>query len=268
MDRIDDLLRRMPVRPLVAQRVLESVEDPTVPLSAVATVVSMDPGLATRILRLANSSAHAGRGPAMSVERAVMMLGMDTVRAIVSAGAFSLLRDDVDLGPRGFWGHALGVAAAAAVAARPLGVSSDEAFTAGILHDIGSTIQHYSDASAFAALDDTRDPSTRLARERSAFGADHASLGSEAVARWGVPAPLVEAIRDHHSPPRAAGRLTQAVILGEAVATELDGSSASEPVRSVEDLVAELRVPVRPEVLLRETRRRYDRLAELAEQSS
>ncbi|MDA8047827.1 MAG: HDOD domain-containing protein [Actinomycetota bacterium] len=265
MDSVDDLLRRMPVRPLVAQRVLESVGDPEVSLAAVATMVSMDPGLSTRLLRLANSSARAGREPTVSVERAVRMLGMQTVRAVVAAGAFPLFRDDVDLGPQGFWGHALGVAAGAATAASVLGESPEEAFTVGLLHDIGTAIQHYSDPGAHAALEAARDPATRIERERASFGADHARLGSEAVARWGFPKPLVDAIRDHHGSPGAVSRLTQAVMIGEAIAARIDDGAPTEPARPLETILGRLRIPNRPEALIRDTERRYERLVSLAE---
>ncbi len=265
LDRIDDLLRQMPVRPLVAQRVLESVEDPEASVAAIATVVSLDPGLSTRILRLANSAAHAGREPAVSVERAVMLLGIHTVRAIVAAGAFPLFRDDVDLGPHDFWGHALSVAAAASAAAPALGVSPDEAFTVGILHDIGRAVQHFGDREAFDALGRRWEPSSLLQRERAAFGSDHAHIGADAAARWGFPESLVEAIRDHHSPPRTVGRLTRVVMIGEAVAARLDDVAPTEPIPPLDALIAELKVPLRPDKLIRDTERRYERLAALAE---
>jgi len=266
-ERVDDLLRRLPVRPLVAMRVLESADDPEASLSAMSAVVAMDPGLSTRVLRLANSAAHAGREATTSVERGVMLLGASTVRAMVAAAAFPLFQEDVDLGPDGFWAHALGVAAGAAAAASALGVSSDEAFTVGLLHDIGGAVMHYSDAGAYTALHRNSDPTSRLPRERRAFGADHAQLGAEAVTRWGFPASLVEAIKNHHGAPRAVSRLTLAVMVGEAVAARLDDAQPREPVPDLARLLAETRVTLRPETLMRDTQRRYDRLVALAERT-
>src|SRR5579859_7727852 len=98
-DRIDDLLRRLPVRPLVAMRVLDSAEDPNASLSSIASVVAMDPALSTRVIRLANSASYSGRGAITSVERAVMLLGATSVRALVAAASFPLFEVDVDLGP-------------------------------------------------------------------------------------------------------------------------------------------------------------------------
>lgn len=262
-DRVGELLRRLPVRPLVATRLLESSEDPDASLSGIASMVAMDPALSSRVIRLANSAAHAGRGAVTSVERAVGLLGTSTVRALVAAAAFPLLGGEVDLGPDGFWAHALGVAGAAAAAAPVLGASADEAFTAGLLHDLGRAVLHFADPEAYAELDGSSHPSTRLVRERAAFGVDHAQLGSEAAGRWGFPRALVEAIRDHHAEPRAVGLLARVVMVGEAVAAHLDDGPVPEPVHPLDRLVTDLRLPVRTESLFRDTQRRYERLTAL-----
>lgn len=264
--RVEDLLRQLPVRPLIAQRVLDSAQDPEASLAQLARVVAMDPGLSARVLRLANSSAHAGRGATTSVERAVVLLGGSTVRAMVAAAAFPLLREDVDLGPTGLWGHGLSVAAASAVAAGPLEVSAEEAFTVGLLHDIGGAVLHYADPDAYAELDRSSEPASRIHREREVFETDHAVIGSQAVRQWGFPEPLVEAIRDHHGIPRNVSRLTQAVMIGEAVATTMiDDAAPHEPVFQLDKLLSELRLTVRPKSLVGETERRCDQLASLAE---
>ena len=263
-DRVDDLLRRLPVRPLVAMRVLDSADDPNASLSAIASVVAMDPALSTRVIRLANSASYSGRGDVNSVERAVMMLGASSVRALVAAASFALFDDDVDLGPDGFWPHALSVAAAAAAAAPVVGVSPDEAFTAGLLHDVGTAVLHFSDPERLAALGRSTQAGTRLLRERTEFGVDHAELGSRAVARWGFPKPLVEAIRDHHSEPRVVGHLAQAVMLGEAIASVMGEPGPQEPTIALDRLVADLRLSVRPDALMKDTQRRYDKLVALA----
>ena len=245
-------------------KVLDSAEDPNASLSAMASVVAMDPALSTRVIRLANSASYSARGAVTSVERAVMLLGASSVRALVAAASFPLFEDDVDFGPDGFWSHALSVGASAAAAAPVLGVSPDEAFTAGLLHDVGTAVLHFSDPERLARLGRSAQAGTRLLRERTEFGVDHAELGSRAVARWGFPKPLVEAIRDHHSEPRLVGRLAQAVMVGEAVAAHMGEIGPQEPTVKLEKLVFDLRLSVRPEALMKDTKRRFDKLVALA----
>ncbi len=256
----DELARRLPVRPSTATRLFELIDDPDASLSQFAEIVEIDPVLSTRVLRMANSAAYGGRGGVASATRAVMMLGASAVQAITAAAAFPLLSDGVDLGPDTFWPHAMEVGAAASTIAAELEVGAGEAFTAGLLHDIGAVLLHLRDPALYA--DVVRRGGERLLdHERSAFGTDHPEVGAAALAKWGFPKSLVEAVRDHHLPLVGAGKLTKAVAIGEAAVAEAVGLSCHEVSRSLEEVIDECRLWVKPAQVLRATQKSFDRVS-------
>lgn len=257
---MDELVRRLPIRPSTAARLFELIEDPESSLSQFAEIVEIDPVLSTRVLRLANSAAYRTRGGVASATRAVMMLGSSAVQAIVAAAAFPLLSDGVDLGPDSFWAHAMEVGAAAGTIAPELEVGAGDAFTAGLLHDIGAVLLHLRDPSAYAEV--VRGGGEHLLeRERAAFGADHPGVGASVLAKWGFPRALVEAVRDHHLPLIGANRLTKAVVIGESAVAEAGGLSSHETARPLEEVLDECRLWVKPAQVVRATERAFDRVS-------
>jgi len=256
----EELARRLPIRPSTATRLFELIDDPDASLSQFAEIVEIDPVLSARVLRMANSAAYGVRGGVASATRAVMMLGASAVQAITAAAAFPLLSDGVDLGPDSFWPHAMEVGAAASTVAGELEVGAGEAFSAGLLHDIGAVLLHLRDPSLYA--DVVRRGGERLLdHERAAFGADHCEVGAAAVAKWGFPKSLVEAVRDHHLPLVGAGKLTKAVAIGEAAVAEAVGLSCHEHARPLEEVLDECRLWVKPAQVLRVTQKSFDRVS-------
>lgn len=256
---LDELVRRLPVRPSTAARLFDLIEDPESSLLQFAEIVEIDPVLSARVLRLANSAAYGARGGVASATRAVMILGSSAVQAIVAAASFPLLSDGVDLGPDSFWAHAMEVGAAASTIAPELEVGAGDAFTAGLLHDIGAVLLHLRDASAYAEV--VRGGAEQLLeRERAVFGTDHPEAGCAAVAKWGFPKALVEAVRDHHLPLVGAGRLTKAVVIGESAVAAAGGLSSHESARPLEEVLEECRLWVKPAQVVKATERAFDRV--------
>ena len=175
-----------------------------------------------------------------SPQDAVSLLGYDTVRALVlSAKIFSQV--DLQRIP-GFWLDALWQHSfSTALFARAIGVgeklprkAQDEAFTAGILHDLGKLIlaQNFPDdyTEAIARSDRHNRPLWEVEIER--FGASPAELGAYLLGLWGVGEDVVAAVAQHHQPPPAGGaaRVTAVVY----AANLLERRLAAEP--SVEEL--------------------------------
>lgn len=256
---LDELVRRLPVRPSTAARLFDLIDDPEASLSQFAEIVELDPVLSARILRLANSAAYRSRGGVASATRAVMMLGSSAVQAIVAAAAFPLLSDGVDLGPDSFWAHAMEVGAAASTIAPELEVGVGDAFTAGLLHDIGAVLLHLRNADVYAAVVEGG-PERLLEREGEAFGVAHPEAGSHAVAKWGFPKALVEAVRDHHLPLLGASRLTKAVAIGESAAAAAGGLSSHEGARPLDEVLDECRLWVRPAQVTKATEKAFERV--------
>jgi len=229
---VAEMLSRLPAQPVAAMLVLRLAEDPDTSPAELGRLVEMDPALSARVMRLANSPHSGARGAVSSASRAVLQLGFSTVKGIAAAAATSLLGDDVDLGPPDHWIHAVAVAAGASAASELLGVPSNEAFSAGLLHDVGALVLHRFDPARYAQA---RADALRLTSagaldhaERAAFGTAHADAGADALEIWRFPRSFVDAVRRHHAPPASGRPLAQAVVLGEAIAAQLEPLALGE----------------------------------------
>lgn len=204
----DELLRTvkaLPPLPAVALRVMQVAQDPRSSASQLALVVSADPALSARMLRVANSAAYRRSREVTSVQEALVVLGFVQARNIAIStaitGAFApdtlqaLFRIDA------FWRHSLAVAFRAGELAgqsRRLDVAS--AFTAGILHNLGRLAMFHADPAGLdqAIADAIRTGRTIEDVERDELGYDHAELGGMLATRWNLPAEICNAIRRHH----------------------------------------------------------------------
>jgi putative nucleotidyltransferase with HDIG domain len=157
-----------------------------------------------------------------SISHATALLGTESLRALAVSAACAMLDEVSQDGPAGFWRHGLLTAAAASVIARHVGGSPADAFSAGLLHDLGAVLLHSSDRVAFNAAQRAGSrTSDVLAAEIDAFGASHTMVGAEALDAWCFPAHFVEAVAMHHGaddPQHLLGRIVRAA---EAVASSL-----------------------------------------------
>lgn len=177
-------------------------EDAT--LDELARVVQTDPALSSRLLRLANAAACAGR-PVASIREAVLRLGMAAV--IQLAMGFSLV-DQYPSGAcsafdyPGFWSHSLFMAVASRELGRTVRVSSpDELFACGLLAQIGSLALVTAYPANYAALTAVpRHGVALLELERERLGIDHTELTAAIMTDCGIPKSLAEPVYYHESP--------------------------------------------------------------------
>ena len=166
------------------------------------TVIAKDQALVARLLKLANSGLYGRPRNIHSIAEAVVLVGLENMKKIVFAvsteGLTRLHLHNYDYEPgRGYWMHstAVGLAARALIAVLPQKpLHAEEAFVAGLLHDVGKLI-----------VDDYLDrvPGKRaisLTEEAEAVGLDHAELAEYILKQWRLPENIVAAIRDHHAP--------------------------------------------------------------------
>jgi putative nucleotidyltransferase with HDIG domain len=209
--------------PAVALKVLELAHDDRSSAADLASVIATDQAMTAKLLRLANSAYFAAGRAITTVRDAVVVLGTIEVRRLVLTTA--LLGNFT--GPSGgdfhlpsFWGHALAVGLVAEVMARLTGrATSEEAFTAGILHDIGKLVmsqyerERFEAATALATLKGM--PLERA--EAEVFGFSHPELGSRLALAWRFPPALCEAIAEHHASPHESRGLAWVVAQANAL---------------------------------------------------
>jgi HD-like signal output (HDOD) protein len=146
-----DAMDRLPSQGNIALRVLWMADDPTTTLSHLARAVESDPVLVARLLHLANSAYYSPRNPIANAERAITLLGFATVRTLATIVACGL--GSAAPVPQGFWQHGASVANAAQLIAWRFGVPTGDAFTLGLLHDLGRGLLHVADPGRAAAID-------------------------------------------------------------------------------------------------------------------
>ena len=195
---------RLPVLDRALARVLDVADREESSVGELVAAIEADPGLATSILRFANSAAHARLVPSRTVRQAVTMVGRRGVRRLAlesvayrfferaaGAGAASLGRLHV---------HSLQVAQVSAAAAQMAGIAVDRAHLAGLLHDCGRLVMPAAfDVEVLERLArEHPDAGARARAEREAFGADHAHAGAMLASASGVEPVVAAAIAMHH----------------------------------------------------------------------
>lgn len=171
--------------------------------------ISLDPSLTAKVLSLINSAYFGMREPVLSLNRAVILLGINTIKnaALGSAVLTTLkIRNDFKwFTAEEFWEHSLGVAVGAKILAQHIGISMqerDEYFIAGLLHDMGKVIfvQHAVDDYSRIADPSYRPELTKTEVETKMFGISHPELGELIAKKWELPPQLAQTIGQHHSP--------------------------------------------------------------------
>lgn len=189
------------------------------PLSAVAGVVNKAQGLATRVLSLANSAYYGLQSEVTSVQRAVAVLGMAEIRALVLALGVSRMIDRSRLPApfdlREYWGHQLSVAAGCRLLARRVpGCDAETCYTAGLLHDLGKLLiaaYRPDDWAAIRQLAGDEKLTDSEAEERW-LGLDHGVVGARLLSFWDLPMALTEPVNWHHA-PHLAGEYQRAALV-------------------------------------------------------
>jgi HD-like signal output (HDOD) protein len=169
--------------------------------------VEADPGIASRLLRLANSAYYGMHRRVHTLSAATVVLGRTTVQAVaLGATLLDLWGDRPPPGPaEGLWIHAYlcgkGCRRLALRLPSSAGRAEPEAlFLTGLLHDLGKILFLVREPQAYVeALERSADRPSLRAWEREHFGADHAHAGAETLEAWALPARLVEVVRHHHS---------------------------------------------------------------------
>jgi HD-like signal output (HDOD) protein len=228
-------LESLPSLPALYTEILAEIQAPNSSFRKVGDLVARDLGMTAKILQLVNSAFFGLARRVASPQDAVSLLGYDTVRALVlSAKIFSQVDPSriPGLWLDALWQHSFSTS----LFARAIGVgeklprkAQDEAFTAGILHDLGQLIlaQNFPDAYAEAITLSGRNGRPLWEVETERFGASHAELGAYLLGLWGIGEDVVGAVAQHHQPPPAgsAARVTAVVF----AANLIDHRLAAEP---------------------------------------
>lgn len=194
--------------PETATRVLRMADDPYVTMSRLADVISTSPELCARILRIVNSAFYGFPGEVRSIQHATTLMGLESVRNVTIAASLTRMFQGRQLStkfsPRDIWTHSLSVAAAARLLAVKVAPGvADEAFLAGMLHDIGLMVELQLDRTKLATLltlIESKGGGDLLRAEESTFGASHQDFGAALLTAWNLPSTMSLTAQYHHRP--------------------------------------------------------------------
>lgn len=209
----DQLLKKMksinnlPTLPTIALEVNRLLQDCDTPIDQLTALIEKDQSLVVKILRLVNSSFYGFRSRVNNMRHAVTLLGFNTVRnAVVTVSIIDTLNlgkalkgFDID----GFWRHAIQVAVISRyIAAKSRLAPSEDAFTAGLVHDMGKVIlaSFFQEDLARIVEEMNNNPKlTFVEAEEKLDSCPHNLVGSYLAQRWLLPDALIKTIQYHHS---------------------------------------------------------------------
>ena len=224
--------------PEISLRVNELANDPDSTADDMAAVISQDPALVVRMLKIANSAYYGLSTEVDTITRAVAILGVNKIRDLVlstsTSQAFDGIPNDL-ITMQDFWHHSLYCGLLAQILARKSNKANAESiFIAGLLHDIGQLLMfnqlpEKSHESILLLMEGTEELETYEA-ERHVFGFDHMQVGAELIKSWKLAPVLQECVEFHHEPQKAKEFPAEVALINiaNAVAVMADFDSMSE----------------------------------------
>ncbi|WP_339734371.1 HDOD domain-containing protein [uncultured Gimesia sp.] len=206
LNQILNMVRAVPTLPEVAQELSRLAGDPTASAQDMAHVAEADLGLAAQILRVVNSSFFGFSRQISTIPQAIVVLGTHGVRNIALGLTVSTLRPQLNTDSQlfdvdDFWRHSLSVAIGARQLARELVICDpEEAFLAGLLHDIGKLILIESCAEQYQELITAANTNNQPLHvlEETQLGFNHADVGFALCERWKIPDSVAYSVQNHH----------------------------------------------------------------------
>ena len=194
--------------PEVALKVMEVAKDPKAGAADLKAVVEGDPALGARLLRMVNSAAYGVRATVTNLQQGISYLGFNQVRNLaMTASVSEVFKKNEKIGTYQrtmLWRHLVSVGICARlVASRCKMPNFEDAFLAGLLHDIGIIVEdEHLHAEFCRVMADLTEEATLCETEKKHLGFHHCTLGARVADAWRFPPAVRAAIRFHHGSER------------------------------------------------------------------
>lgn len=242
LEKIQNYIAHMPSLSTTSTKVMEICNNPTTSPNDLNRVISLDPVLTGRVLKLINSAYYYFPKEVTSLTRTIVMLGMNTVKNLaVSMAVMECLGGDGSfqaLSMDDFWSHSIcvGVAAKSLAAIKNIPVTMrEEYFVAGLLHDLGKIPMMNGFPDEYSkALELTKIENVPLHEaEDTVFATDHCTVGGMIADKWQLSGTLTDVLCHHHDPEKASDEhslLVAIVALGNIYSNTIEIGSAGDSV--------------------------------------
>ena len=206
---IDNQIDQLPALPTTVMKVLEVCKDPNLKAADLNRVISLDPVLTGAVLKLINSAYYSLAEKVTSIVRAIIMLGINTVKNLaISTAVLDKMEKSGTIGVlnmEGYWRHCIGVGVTAKKIGMKIGIDLkevEEYFIAGLLHDIGKIVLNKALPDHYLKVIQKSDMESAdlIDCESEIIGTNHIEIGKKICERWKFTKELYEAIVFHHNP--------------------------------------------------------------------
>ncbi len=201
----------LPTLPHVASQIMDMAMSSGSSIRNIAEILSKDPSLASKVLKVANSAFYGLKQQVNSLELALVVLGMHEINHLVlSVSVFSAFADKEDktgFSREKFWEHSAACGHFARILCKKLKETTlgGEAFVGGLLHDIGKIVlDEFSHDTFIGILQEAQEKNTGVYEiETEKLGFSHADIGAVLAEKWNLPPSVVDVIQNHHEPLNA-----------------------------------------------------------------
>ena len=191
----------LPTIPVVAIKVMQLIESERATAQELAKVVASDPAVAARVLKISNSSFYGCQRQIQTLSSAIVVLGFSTLRSLVVAASVKQVYKPYGLTEKMLWEHSFAAGLAARIiASQSRAANEEEAFLAGLFHDIGKIIMNTLDRVKFQeVMQHCYNEGISFGEaERSIYPFSHDEVGAYVIRKWNLPEVLTTAILQHH----------------------------------------------------------------------
>jgi len=229
LELVENRMRKLPTFPFIAQRVVSLINNPGSSASELEKVIKHDQVLTAQLLKMVNSAYYGFPRRITTVGQGIVILGYKALRELVLrisiADLFRMKGEHKVFDRTALWQHAVGTAVGAKTLARLAGLPlEEEAFIAGLLHDLGILLLDLCLTTEFEEIIClTADHHLPLIRaEEKVLGFNHTLVGKMLAEKWNLPPLFVEVLRHHHQPIRTRNywAATALVFLADNLAQE------------------------------------------------
>lgn len=254
-----DDIQKIPSVPEVVRELIESLNNPNANLSELGKKVSQDQVISLKVLRMVNSPMYGLAQKCNTIEDSVVLLGTAKLKTLVVASGLVGAIDDIEgVDMKAFWTESFQVASYAKWIAPKVGAHPDVAFTAGLIHNIGSLLIAMARPKIAAEIAEyVKGGKPRDKVEINLLGFTHGDVSAELARRWKFPEDLISAVEGQLTPlafeplsrEAAALHLASCVSEGKAKETPLPVLHAKMPYKLLETLEFEITEEILEEMM-------------------